>query len=242
MEIAMAQINQSPPSLPGHIDPRIANLVMSCLAKKPNQRPESALVLAQRAEALLPNAPRESAATQIIEQPKGVSDRTAVIELHPDVLKQKQPVVWPWFALIGLLGLTAISVVVAIVMTSLQPQLPDWSQSPYPSSSGSSSVAPTSEPIVVLFEEVNGRNVAEVSAELSAKGLIIKAVAGDLVPADDERVMTVYQAAPLGALAPGTEITLTYYVGDSGTSSEPTDSSSPTPEPSSSPSESSSAQ
>ncbi|MFM6971693.1 MAG: serine/threonine-protein kinase, partial [Rhodoluna sp.] len=241
MEIAMAQINQSPPPLPDSIDPRIANLVMSCLAKKPNQRPESAMVLAQRAEALMPNAPRNSAATALIDQPKGVSDRTAVIELHPEVMKQKQPVVWPWFALIGLLGLTAIAVVVAIVMTSMQPQLPTWSQSPYPSSTGdTSSVPPSGSPVVVLFEEVNGRNVAEVSAELSAKGLIVTAIPGDLVPADDERVMTVYEAAPLGSLTAGQEITLTYYVADSGVTPEPSPTPSESNTPQTSPSASSS--
>lgn len=231
MEIAMAQINKTPPALPGNVDARVANLVMSCLAKKPNQRPESALALAKRAEALMSNAPRQTAATTMIQQAPEVTDRTAVIELAPDTNPtQKPPVVWPWFVLIGALAATAISVVVAIIFTSMQPTLPTWSQSPYPSSSGgTSSPGPSGASVVVLLADVDGLNVAEVSAALSAKGLLVTAVAGDVVAAGDERVMTVYDASPLGTLAAGSEIVITYYVADDVVPIEPTPSDSPSP-------------
>jgi serine/threonine-protein kinase len=215
---------------------------MSCLAKKPNQRPESALALAKRAESLMSTAPRQSAATQLLQQPKDVSDRTAVLEIAADTNPtQKPPIVWPWFVLIGALALTAISVVVAIIVGSMQPQLPTWSQSPYPSSSGGTgSPDPSGAPIVVLLTDVQGKNVAEVSAELSAKGLLVKTVAGDVLPDGDPRLMSVYDATPLGTLTLGTEVTLIYYVpaGEVPTpSQEPT---TPTPEPSGSPSPSAS--
>ncbi len=231
MEIAMAQINKTPPALPGNVDARVANLVMSCLAKKPNQRPESALALAKRAEALMSNAPRQTAATTMIQQAPEVTDRTAVIELAPDTNPtQKPPVVWPWFVLIGALAATAISVVVAIIFTSMQPTLPTWSQSPYPSSNGgTSSPGPSGASVVVLLADVDGLNVAEVSAALSAKGLLVTAVAGDVVAAGDERVMTVYDASPLGTLAAGSEIVITYYVTDDVVPIEPTPSDSPSP-------------
>lgn len=233
MEIAMAQINKTPPALPDTVDPRIANLVMSCLAKKPNQRPESALALAKRAESLMSTAPRTSAATTLIQQAPQVTDRTAVIELAPDTNPtQKPPVVWPWFVLIGALGATAISVVIAIIVTSMQPTLPTWSQSAYPSSSsGTASPGASGAPVVVLLADVSGLNVAEVSANLMAKGLLVTALAGDLVPADDPRVMTVYDATPLGTLAAGSEIVITYYVADTDVTPEPspTDSASPSP-------------
>ena len=215
MEIAMAQINKTPPALPASVDPRVANLVMSCLAKKPNQRPESALALAKRAESLMSSAPRQSAATQLIQQqPSDVSDRTAVLELAPDTNPtQSQPIVWPWFVLIGALALTAVSVVVAILVTSMQPQLPTWSQSPYPSSDGGTgSPNPSGAPIVVLLADVQGKNVAEVQADLSAKGLLVNVTPGNVLPAGDPRLMTVYDATPLGTLTPGSEIRITYYV------------------------------
>ena len=231
MEIAMAQINKTPPALPETVDPRIANLVMSCLAKKPNQRPESALALAKRAESLMSTAPRQSAATTLIQQAPQVTDRTAVIELAPDTNPtQKPPVVWPWFVLIGALGATAISVVVAIIVTSMQPTLPTWSQQPYPSSTGgTASPGASGAPVVVLLADVEGLNVAEVSAELSAKGLLVTAVPGEVVAAGDERVMTVYDASPLGTLAAGSEIVITYYVADTGVTEEPTPSATPSP-------------
>ena len=231
MEIAMAQINKTPPALPGNVDARVANLVMSCLAKKPNQRPESALALAKRAEALMTTAPRQTAATTIIQRAPEVTDRTAVIELAPDTNPtQKPPVVWPWFVLIGALAATAVSVVVAIIVTSMQPTLPTWSQSPYPSSTGgSSSPGPSGASVVVLLADVDGLNVAEVSAALSAKGLLVTAVAGDVVAAGDERVMTVYDASPLGTLPAGSEIVITYYVADDVVPIEPTPSDSPSP-------------
>ena len=242
MEIAMAQINKTPPALPSTVDPRVANLVMSCLAKKPNQRPESALALAKRAESLMSTAPRQSAATQLLQQPKDVSDRTAVLEIAADTNPtQKPPIVWPWFVLIGALALTAVSVVVAIIVGSMQPQLPTWSQSPYPSSSsGTGSPDPSGAPIVVLLTDVQGKNVAEVSAELSAKGLLVKTVAGDVLPDGDPRLMSVYDATPLGTLTLGTEVTLIYYV-PAGEVPTPTEEpTSPAPEPSGSPSPSAS--
>jgi serine/threonine-protein kinase len=231
MEIAMAQINKTPPPLPADIDARVANLVMSCLAKKPNQRPESALALAKRAESLMSTAPRQSAATSLIQQTPEVTDRTAVIELAPDTNPtQKPPVVWPWFVLIGALAATAVSVVVAIVVTSMQPSLPTFSQQPYPSSStGSASPGASGTPVVVLLADVDGLNVAEVSAALSAKGLLVTAVEGDVVAAGDERVMTVYDASPLGTLAAGSEIVITYYVAEELATEEPTPTEEPSP-------------
>ena len=80
--------------------------------------------------------------------------------------------------------------------------------------------------------DVDGLNVAEVSAALSAKGLLVTAVAGDVVAAGDERVMTVYDASPLGTLAAGSEIVITYYVADDVVPIEPTPSDSPSPSPS----------
>lgn len=237
MDIAMAQINKAPPALPNTIDPRVSNLVMSCLAKKANQRPETALILATKAESMMSNA--KTPATQLIQQPPRVSDTTAVITTAPDTNPtQKPPVVWPWFVLIGALAATAVSVVVAIFVGSVQTPMPTFSQTPFPSSSGGSvSPSPSGAPVVVLLSDVAGKNVAEVSADLSSKGLLVTAVAGELVPQDDPRVMTVYQASPLGTLVTGSEIVITYYVADSTVPVEPTPS--PTDNPSA-PSETSS--
>lgn len=237
MEIAMAQINKTPPPLPETIDPRVSNLVMSCLAKKPNQRPESALILATRAESLMKNAPSQTAATQIFAQVPKVNDSTAVIELAPDTNPtQRPPIVWPWFVLIGALAATAISVVAAILVGSVQQPLPTFTQPPFPSSTaGTPSPGASGALVVVLLSDVDGLNVAEVSAALSAKGLLVTAVAGELVAPGDERVMTVYAASPLGTLPAGSEITITYYVADVTAPTDPAPTGSVSPAPVTSP-------
>jgi hypothetical protein len=84
-----------------------------------------------------------------------------------------------------------------------------------------------------LLTDVQGKSVAEVSADLSAKGLLVTTIAGDVLPEGDPRLMTVYDATPLGTLTAGTEVKLTYYV-PSG--EVPTPSVEPTPGSSSSPS------
>ncbi|WP_144761419.1 serine/threonine-protein kinase [Curtobacterium sp. 9128] len=50
--IAMAHINEQPPALPGDVPEPVAALVMSCIAKKPADRPATAANLARAAQAL----------------------------------------------------------------------------------------------------------------------------------------------------------------------------------------------
>ncbi|WP_374946855.1 serine/threonine-protein kinase, partial [Agreia sp.] len=50
--IAMAQINETPPDLPITVADPVRNLVLSCIAKKPDERPSSTANLARAATAL----------------------------------------------------------------------------------------------------------------------------------------------------------------------------------------------
>src|SRR5690606_6212571 len=50
--IAMAQINETAPELPVTVAEPVRNLVMSCVAKKPEDRPATAAHLARAAQAL----------------------------------------------------------------------------------------------------------------------------------------------------------------------------------------------
>jgi eukaryotic-like serine/threonine-protein kinase len=52
--IAMAQIKEAPPELPGSIPEHVRRLVMSCMSKKPEGRPASAHDLAQAALRICP--------------------------------------------------------------------------------------------------------------------------------------------------------------------------------------------
>ena len=221
MAIAMAQINETPPALPSNIDQRVQNLILGCLAKKPNQRPESALVLAQRAESLMSYAPTRAVATKVITQ-QNLSDKTTVIPTFEEV-KPKQPIVWPWIALISLIVVSALAIVAAIVLGALTQHQPGPSFTPVgPSDSPSVSASASPLDVVVWPKDVVGLPLDQVTEQLKALGLQVEAVPGETVDATDPKVNTVYDAAPLGAMKVGDTIRLLYYA----PASQPTPSSS----------------
>lgn len=209
MAIAMAQINETPPPLPSNIDQRVQNLILGCLAKKPNQRPESAMVLAQRAESLMSYAPTRAVTTKVIAQ-TNLSDKTTVIPTFEEV-KPKQPAVWPWIALISLIVISALAIVAAIIFGALTQHNPGPSFTPQPSSSSTPTESSTPLDVVVWPKDVVGLPLDQVTAQLRALGLQVEAVPGETVDATDPKVNTVYDAAPLGTMKVGDTIRLLYY-------------------------------
>ena len=89
-------------------------------------------------------------------------------------------------------------------------------------SSSGDPTAPT--PVTVLLADIQGKQISDVLTTLTAKGLVAEAVGGTLVPVDDPKSMTVYDATPLGNMPAGSSIKLFYYVPDTGETS-------PTPTP-----------
>ena len=218
MAIAMAHINEMPPALPESIDPRVQNLVLSCLAKKPNQRPESATSLAIRAEALL----REKKGKPTIRSIKEVEDDPVTELITTDTAPlPRAPIVWPWIATLGLLGLTAVVVIVAILS---DPNADDVVQTPSPTATQTQepSPEPTAEPepsdeprnILILRSDIIDQNLSDVTATLTEQGFVVNAIPGELIPGDDPRVRTVYAVSPTGSIVEGSTIDVTYYVGD----------------------------
>lgn len=220
MAIAMAHINEMPPALPEGIDPRVQNLVLSCLAKKPNQRPESATSLAIRAEALLREKRRPGYQGQSTTSGKDETTATEIIPTDTAPLP-KAPGVWPWIATLGLLAITAIVVIVAILSD------PDTDSIPSPSPSPTESVettspeveptpteSPSPQSILILRSEIIGENLSTVTARLSELGLRVNAIPGELIPGTDPRVRTVYAVSPTGNIPLGTVVDITYYVGE----------------------------
>lgn len=212
MAIAMAQINQTPPALPEHIDQRVSALILACLAKKPNQRPDSALALAVKAESLMTTAPRRTAATVMIPRAE-VSDTTTLLQTTDTAPSPKPPVVWPWIALIVLLAVTAVSIIAAIILTPMQ-------AGPTPSST--TSITPSQSPsptatgyVEVLLSDIQGDDITDASAYLTSLGLQVEPIPGEVRPANDPMVLKVYDAAPLGGnIAIGSTIRVLYYVAD----------------------------
>jgi serine/threonine protein kinase len=218
MAIAMAHINEMPPALPESIDPRVQNLVLSCLAKKPNQRPESANSLAIRAEALLREKKGKPAARSIKEVENDPFTELITTDTAP---LPKAPIVWPWVATLGLLGLTAVVVIVAILSEPnaedvVQTLTPTTTQTQEPSPEPTEEPEPANEPrnILLLRSDIIDQNLSDVTAQLTEQGFIVNAIPGELIPGDDPRVRTVYAVSPTGSIAEGSTIDVTYYVGD----------------------------
>ena len=218
MAIAMAHINEMPPALPESIDPRVQNLVLSCLAKKPNQRPESATSLAIRAEALL----REKKGKPTIRSIKEVEDDPVTELITTDTAPlPRAPIVWPWIATLGLLGLTAVVVIVAILSDPnaddvVQTPSPTTTQTQEPSPEPTAEPEPSDEPrnILILRSDIIDQNLSDVTATLTEQGFVVNAIPGELIPGDDPRVRTVYAVSPTGSIGEGSTIDVTYYVGD----------------------------
>ena len=218
MAIAMAHINEMPPALPESIDPRVQNLVLSCLAKKPNQRPESATSLAIRAEALL----REKKGKPTIRSIKEVEDDPVTELITTDTAPlPRAPIVWPWIATLGLLGLTAVVVIVAILSDPnaddvVQTPSPTTTQTQEPSPEPTAEPEPSDEPrnILILRSDIIDQNLSDVTATLTEQGFVVNAIPGELIPGDDPRVRTVYAVSPTGSIVEGSTIDVPYYVGD----------------------------
>ncbi len=218
MAIAMAHINEMPPALPESIDPRVQNLVLSCLAKKPNQRPESATSLAIRAEALL----REKKGKPTIRSIKEVEDDPVTELITTDTAPlPRAPIVWPWIATLGLLGLSAVVVIVAILSDPnaddvVQTPSPTTTQTQEPSPEPTAEPEPSDEPrnILILRSDIIDQNLSDVTATLTEQGFVVNAIPGELIPGDDPRVRTVYAVSPTGSIVQGSTIDVTYYVGN----------------------------
>jgi serine/threonine protein kinase len=218
MAIAMAHINEMPPALPESIDPRVQNLVLSCLAKKPNQRPESATSLAIRAEALL----REKKGKPTIRSIKEVEDDPVTELITTDTAPlPRAPIVWPWIATLGLLGLSAVVVIVAILSDPnaddvVQTPSPTQTQTQEPSPKPTAEPEPSDEPrnILILRSDIIDQNLSDVTATLTEQGFVVNAIPGELIPGDDPRVRTVYAVSPTGSIVQGSTIDVTYYVGN----------------------------
>ncbi|MEY3561093.1 MAG: hypothetical protein RL068_245 [Actinomycetota bacterium] len=254
MAIAMAHINEMPPALPESIDPRVQNLVLSCLAKKPNQRPESATSLAIRAEALLREKKRPSV-NAVFTTPTGYNETQATEVIPTDTAPlPRAPIVWPWVATLGLLGITAIVVIVAILSEPNAEDIP--SPGGIPTVSETESSEPTSEPEptetpteeaateLILRSDIIGENLSDVTTRLAELGMTVNAIAGEMVPTSDPRARTVYAVSPTGNITVGTVIDVTYYVENvedvpveipspepTETPTDPADTSEPVPEP-----------
>jgi serine/threonine-protein kinase len=217
MVIAMAHINDAPPALPSSVSPGVAEFIMNCLAKKPEDRPKNALVLAQRAEALAKN-PNEVAETKVLSALTEANTTVLPVTTSELDVVAKKPAPWPWIVVISLLGLAAIAILSSIIATFVAPTPPPTSSSTNSSSSSSSSsLTPSATPteteatVILLSSDIDGKNISDVESQLATMGLVANSEVGQLVSPDSPLLNQAYDASPLGTLPIGTTITVKYY-------------------------------
>ena len=239
MVIAMAQINDKPPAIGDDIDKRVQELILSCLAKKPNQRPGSALDLSNRARALRLQLEGVSA-TEVFDPQSApvttVNDTATAPDTEP---VQKLPVVWPWLALIGVLVVAAGAVMIAIIVSLVSEQNPSPSPSSISVSKRPNAPAPDRpiSTVSVFLADVVGKKVIDATTFLTQQGLLVEAVAGEALDPSDPRILDVYQAEGLGQVAVGSTVRIFYYIqGEAAPSPSPSPSVTPSPSPTVSPS------
>ncbi|MCF6746286.1 serine/threonine protein kinase [Blastococcus sp. KM273128] len=190
VQIALRQLREEPPPLPADIPEQVRTLVGRALLKDPAERyPDGAAfrdaVEDVRAGRLLPPVPRP-AGTRPLDVPPPPAPVTGS---RPRRLRLLAPLV---ALVVGAgLGIAALQV---------------WGDAPADPGGGTSE-AP--EPVVIAAADFVGRPVAEVEAELAAAGLGVELVGreSDAVPAEH-----VLELAPVGAVAPGTVVLVTYAV------------------------------
>ncbi|MCP1503687.1 serine/threonine-protein kinase [Curtobacterium herbarum] len=183
--IAMAHINDQPPALPGTVPEPVAALVMSCIAKKPADRPATAANLARAAQALRRGDVAAAtvavpaiggAGTVAFNPPPGNDAATALIGTQAnapvvgggapgspagpeDDTEEKKSRAWIWW-LVGAVVLIAAIVIGVLVFANADPDTkPSASQSSAPSQTRSQ--APSQEPSATPTETRTTINPAD---------------------------------------------------------------------------------
>jgi hypothetical protein len=235
--IAMAQINETPPDLPGSVAEPVRNLVMSCIAKRPEDRPGSAAHLGRAAQALrrgdvagaavaVPAVAGFGAFTQPIATGAGMTGATRVLTtampgageptdtaVTETEERKRSPWTWPLIALIALLALLIIGGIIALVANpGSAPTATASSSRPTQTATQTPTTQPepTAEAITISEDTFLGMTEDEFNAAIEELGLVPVVQQGDPArnAADEGRI---YAVNPTGNLEPGAEVTGTIH-------------------------------
>lgn len=225
--IAMAHINDAPPELPGTVPEPVRNLVLSCIAKKPADRPTSAAHLSRAATmlrrgdiagaaAIVPgiastdsfatiDAPTQ-ATTRVIgtqSQPATAALPVAVEEDTRVDERRRKPWVIPVIVIAAILLIAGLLALVWAIMGQGGDPEPSTSPEPTPSE--------TIETVQVDEGDYLGMTEAEFRDAMAALDLVADVQTGSEAAPTAAQAGTVYAVNPTGPVAPGTQISATIY-------------------------------
>jgi serine/threonine-protein kinase len=221
--IAMAHIKNPPPPLPESIPLAVRNLILACLAKKPERRPTSARQLARAAIAITRGRVGEALALvpAVDDEPHDMTEDTSTRILPVSVSTSdsvsprrfaRLPRTWTLVGLVVGLSVLLIGIVAALVF---RPTEAAPSQTPTPSATGSSVPTPTptdplSENVMVTEDEFIGLTINQVNEKIDSMGLRLDAVTGNIATSLD-LVGTAYRVNPQGSVPPNTLIAVYFF-------------------------------
>ncbi|TAL41123.1 MAG: serine/threonine protein kinase [Salinibacterium sp.] len=232
--IAMAQINETPPELPASVAEPVRNLVYSCIAKAPGDRPASAAHLARAAQSLR----RGDVAAAAAAVPGVLGDgslaaaaganygqTTQATQILPTATRatptasddtKRSPWFWPLVALVSLLALGLIAAIIGLIVNGSGGGGPSATPS---QSISSPSPTPTADTVLIKKSDFLGRSQSDVEDMLTTLGLSMHAVTGKPAFSASD-VGTAYDVDPVGNVHLGDTITVTFY-GDLPTAEKP---------------------
>lgn len=221
VSIAMAHIKQPPPPLPDNIPLAVRNLILACIAKKPERRPSSARQLARAAIAITRGRVGEALALvpAVDDEPHDITEDTDTRILPVTVPAgegdspgrfSRLPRTLPLVAIVAVLSIVLVGIIVALVFRPTTP-------TPGPTPSSSTTTAPTPTPtdpfagnVTVNEDEFIGLTVNQVSEKLAAMGLRLDAVTGNIATSLD-LVGTAYRVNPRGSVPVDTLVAVYFY-------------------------------
>ena len=223
VSIAMAHIKNPPPPLPENIPLPVRNLVLSCIAKKPDLRPASAQHLARAAIAIsrgrfgeaLALVPTVDHNDDILDDnDEDMTTRIIPVSIAPeDMPKPARPprkkLPWQVIALASVLALVIVGTAIGLIGRMIDQPAP--SETPSSSASATPSAEPTDNGRVTITEaEFLGLTENQVRDLLESRGLRLDAVVGN-IPESADLVGTAYRVNPLGSLPLNTLVAVYFY-------------------------------
>ena len=232
--IAMAQINEAPPDLPVTIAEPVRNLVYTCIAKKPADRPQTSAHLARAAQALrrgditgaaaavpgieargdtftsiLGASSTTSAVTRVL--PSNGSGRGTTAEL-PVNANRRSPLTWPLVAAVSVLAVALTAIIIFVLISPRGGGGGETSSgSPTPTqTSNSPTPTQTSDKVRIDPDDYVGRPFEEVRDALDALELGVDQQSAGPAP-DPDLEGYVSSLNPTGNVTKGSTITVRVY-------------------------------